>query len=131
MTSDAEPYSAASTSRSCRSDFKVSLSRRDCLRCRRSPEIRRTVRDLASASAACSASASWISAARLVPGFSLTGASLTSVDLVGTWPLVSTVLAECRPLVSTDFAGSRPLRRTDSFRISSAFRSGSGPDQHD
>ena len=36
-------HSAVSVSLSCLSDFRVSLTSRDCLRCRRSPAIRRAM----------------------------------------------------------------------------------------
>ena len=48
----------------------MSVRSRDCLRCRRSPVIKRARPDLASVSVVCKASASLINATRLVPGLS-------------------------------------------------------------
>ncbi len=61
--------------------MSVSLTSRDCFRCRRSPATSRAVRDFASARAACNDSASWINAARLVPGFSVAAALAVSAGL--------------------------------------------------
>ncbi len=80
-------HSTVSVSLSCLSDFRVSLSRRDCLRCRRRPVIRRARFDLASVRVACRASASLINVARLDPGLSLAMWPLSLGWMLGSWPL--------------------------------------------
>src|SRR6516225_5691688 len=87
-----------STSLSWWRDFRVSLTSRDCLRCRRRPAISRAVRDRASARVACNDSASWIDTAGLVTGRSGPAVATAPAGLAGR-----------RVPPSAGGAGSRPF----------------------
>jgi hypothetical protein len=77
-------HSLVSVSLSCRRDFSVSAKSRDCLRCRRSPVIRRAVLDRASVKVLCRASASGINAARLDRSLSMDARPLSLALMLGT-----------------------------------------------